>query len=110
MMYPNDTITDAAERWLMLYCEGLQLEPQMSDANAQQTTQTWNVGPIYLQNLSVGNNGPATYGNTHSTMFYKSSDRVNLRFYVKQIDNLSATVLSQALRGTMTFTIVPVEE
>lgn len=108
-MYPNDTVTDAAERWLLLYCEGLQLDQQMSDANPQQTTQTWNIGPIYLQNIGVVNNGPITFGNTHSTTFYKSNDRVNLRFYVKQIDNLQATVLSQALRGTMTFTIVPVE-
>lgn len=110
MIYPYDTVTDAAERWLCLYCEGLQLDQQMSDANPQQTTQTWNVGPIVLQNIAVGGNLVSTYSNTHSTMFYKSTDRVNLRFYVKQIDNLQATVLSQALRGTMTFTIVPVDE
>jgi hypothetical protein len=35
---------------------------------------------------------------------------VNLRFYVKEMGNPSATVLSQALRGTMTFTIVPVKD
>jgi hypothetical protein len=109
-MYPNVIAVANDERALCLYCEGLQLDQQMLDSNAQQTTQVWNVGPIYSQAISVSGNGPVTFGNGKSTTFYKSNDRVNLRFYVKEIGTLSATVLSQALRGTMTFTIVPVEE
>jgi hypothetical protein len=109
-MYPNVIAVANDERALSLYCEGLQLDQQMLDSNPQQTTQVWNVGPIYSQAISVSGNGPVTFGNGKSTTFYKSNDRVNLRFYVKEMGNPSATVLSQALRGTMTFTIVPVEE
>lgn len=109
-MYPNCTVTALEERAVNLYCEGLQLDQQMSDSNPQQTTQTWNLGPVYCQNLSVAGNGPITFGNGKGTTFYKSNDRVNLRFYVKEIGTPSATVLSQFLQGTMTFTIVGVEE
>jgi hypothetical protein len=41
-------------------------------------------------------------------MFYKSTDNVNLRFYVKEIGDLTANVTSQALRGILVFTIVPI--
>jgi hypothetical protein len=109
-MYPNVTILALDERSVNLYCEGLQLDQQMLDSNPQQTTQTWNVGPIYSQNLGSPGNNQVTYGNTHSTTFYKSNDRVNLRFYVKEIGNPSGLVGSEILQGTMTFTIVPVEE
>lgn len=109
-MYPNCTVTALEERAVNLYCEGLQLDQQMSDANAQLTTQTWNLGPVYCQNTSTAGNSPVTYGNSKGTTFYKSSDQVNLRFFVKEIGTLSATVTSQVLRGTMTFMIVPVEE
>jgi hypothetical protein len=113
-MFPYDQTNSVEERCLMLYCEGLQLVQQMLDSNPQQTTQVWNVGPVYMnvQNVS-GVFYPlalTTYGNTHSTTFYKSNDRVNLRFYVKEVGTLTDSVTSQALRGTMTFTIVPVEE
>lgn len=111
-MYPYDTVTDTAELCLQLYCEGLNLDPQMSEDNPNLTNQIWNVGAIYTQNVGVGNpnNIPLSFGNTHGTTFYKSSDQVNLRLYVKEIQTPSNAVLSQALRGTMTFTIVPVEE
>ena len=109
-MYPNDTVNAPEERCINLYCEGLQLDQQMLDTNPQQTTQVWNVGPIYTQSISLTGNFAVTYGNTHSTTFYKSNDRVNLRFYVKDIGTPSNAVTSQVLRGTMTFTIVPVEE
>jgi hypothetical protein len=111
-MYPYDTVTDNAELCLQLYCEGLNLDPQMSEDNPNKTNQIWNVGTVYTQNVAVGspNNLPLSFGNTHGTTFYKSSDQVNLRLYVKEIQTPSNAVLSQALRGTMTFTIVPVEE
>jgi len=109
-IYPNDTVTAAEERAVNMYCEGLQLNPQMSDANARLTTQTWNMGAMPTQNLSVAGNGPTTFGNGKGTTFYKSTELVNLRFYVKEIGTPSAAVLSQVLRGTMMFTIVGVEE
>lgn len=110
MMYPYNIVSDVSERWLNLYCEGLQLDQQMKDSNAQQTTQTWNMGTITSQSLNLSGNGPVTFGNTHSTMFYKSTDKVNLRFYVKRIDNISVAVNTTALKGLMTFTIVPVSD
>lgn len=109
-MYPYSTINDNTERCLNLYCEGLQLDSQIKDDNPQQTSQTWIVGPIYAQSVSVSGNFPITFGNTHSTMFYKTQDKVNLTFYVKELGDLSAPVTSQVLRGTLVFTIVPVEE
>lgn len=107
-MYPYSTVNDNAERCLNLYCEGLQLNQQLKDTNPQQTSQTWMVGPLYLQSVAVASNYPVTFGNTHSTMFYKSTNNVNLRFYVKEIGDLTANVTSQALRGTLVFTIVPI--
>ena len=109
-MYPNDTINALEERGISMFCEGLQLDQQMSEANPQQTTQTWNLGAIYTQTLSGVGNAPVTFGNSKGTMFYKSNDQVNLRFYVKEIGNPAAVVSSQVLRGTLTFTIVGVEE
>lgn len=116
-MCPYDTENAVEERCLNLYCEGLQLDQQMLDTNPQQTTQIWNIGPVYMNVVNNGSGvfypqGLSTYGNTKSTTFYKSNDRVNLRFYVKEVGDLSpaVTVSSQALRGTLTFTIVPVEE
>lgn len=109
-MYPNDTINALEERAVNMYCEGLQINAQMSDLNATQTSNVWNMGAVYTQSISATGNGVVTYGNTKSVMFFKSTDEVNLRFYVKEIGTPSATVSSQVLRGTMTFTIVPVEE
>lgn len=109
-MYPNDTVGALEERAVAMYCEGLQLDAQMSDENPQLTTQTWNLGAVYTQTISSGANGAISFGNTKGTTFYKSSDQVNLRFYVKEIGTPSATVSSQILRGTLTFTIVPIEE
>ena len=106
-MYPNSSININAERCLMLYCEGLQLDPQVKYSNPQQTSQTWVVGPLYAQSLAVSGNFPLTFGNTHGTMFYKSLDRVNLRFFVGDIGLPSSTIFSEILRGTLTFTIVP---
>jgi hypothetical protein len=109
-LYPYSTVNDNVERCLNLYCEGLQMDAMPKDSNPQENSQTWMVGPVYAQSVNIGGNFPLTFGNTHGGTFYKSNDKLNLRFYVKEIGNLTAPVLTQMLRGTMTFTIVPVEE
>lgn len=109
-LYPYSTVNDNTERCLNLYCEGLQMDPMPKDSNPQENSQIWMVGPVYAQSVSVSGNFPITFGNTHGGTFYKTNDKLNLRFYVKEIGDLTAPVTTQMLRGTLVFTIVPVLE
>lgn len=91
--------------WVNLYCEGLPTDPQYED---NQTSQIWNVGSI-----CTFDNGtqarPTSYGNTHSTTFYKTKDIIDLHLFVADI-NASGTVAINCLNGTFTFTIIGVED
>lgn len=104
------TTISTAEWFLNLNCEGLQLNPQVASNNPQATNQVWNIGTVQVNFSSTVSSPAVSYGNTHATTFYKSTDKVDLRFYVRNLANSATTVTSQYLRGTMTFTIVGVDE
>jgi hypothetical protein len=105
------TTVDTSEVSAQLSIEGLPTDPQVLATNPQKTTTTWNVGtitPAVNQAAPVGVS--ITYGNTKSTMFYKTNDKLTLRMYVTDLSNPAAAMTTQILRGTFIFTIVPVEE
>jgi hypothetical protein len=107
----NYVTTVTTTNWFLdLNCDGLQLNPQVASNNPQSTNQVWNIGAVQVNAGPTAASPSVSYGNTHSTTFYKSGDKVDLRFYVNNLANPTTAVTSQYLRGTMTFTIVGVDE
>ena len=94
----------------ILYCEGLNFVNQYDNSISTSQTQTWTVGPVFIgHTLSAGNIIYGTYGGTHMTTFYKTSDIARIRLYLSSV-NGSAITGTTMMQGSFIFTIVGVEE
>lgn len=104
------TQTNLSQQVCILYCEGLNFVNQYDNSISTSQTQTWTVGPIWMgHTLSAGNIIYGTYGGTHMTTFYKTSDIARIRLYLSSVngDAITGTTMMQ---GSFIFTIVGVEE